>query len=63
MKVEQEKKEKEKEKEDPIITYLSLVSAHHTSKLDRSYVESVFDSYSITPKKEKDETMVDVSED
>ena len=32
---------------DPIITYLSLVSAHHTSKLDRTYAESVFDSFSI----------------
>ena len=35
--------------EDPIITYMSLIASHHTSHLDRSYVESVFDSYSTTP--------------
>lgn len=42
---------------------MSLVAAHHTSKLDRTYVESVFDSYSVTPKKEPidSNSMVDTS--
>ena len=35
--------------EDPIITYMSLIASHHTTHLDRSYVESVFDSYASTP--------------
>ena len=35
--------------EDPIITYMSLIASHHTTHLDRSYVESVFDSYSSSP--------------
>ena len=49
-----EKKRNEKEnKDDPIITYLSLISSHHSSKLDRQYVESVFDSYGISAKSEE----------
>ena len=35
--------------DDPILTYMSLIASHHTTHLDRSYVESVFDSYSSTP--------------
>jgi hypothetical protein len=34
---------------DPILTYMSLIASHHTTHLDRSYVESVFDSYSTSP--------------
>jgi len=26
---------------------MSLLAAHHTTKLDRQYVESIFDSYSV----------------
>lgn len=47
MEVEEKKKNEKEDKDDPIITYLSLIGAHHTSKLDRTYVESAFDSYSI----------------
>lgn len=58
-----EKKQNEKQnKDDPIITYLSLISSHHNSKLDRKYVESVFDSYSIAPKENKDESTLQTGE-
>jgi hypothetical protein len=56
---ETQKKNNEKEnKDDPIITYLSLISSHHNTKLDRQYVESEFDSYSIAPKENKDESSI-----
>jgi len=35
--------------DDPILTYMSLIASHHTTHLDRSYVESVFDSYAMAP--------------
>lgn len=45
-----------KEETDPIIVYLTLKASQHTSSLDRNYVESVFDSYSI---KSKDSAVAD----
>ena len=47
--IEAKKNTHEKSKDgetDPIITYLTLKSDQHNSKLDRTYVESVFESYS-----------------
>ena len=33
--------------QDPLITYLTLKSNHHNSKLDREYVESVYEDYAV----------------
>ena len=47
--IEAKKNQHEKSKDgetDPIITYLTLKADQHNSKLDRTYVESVFESYS-----------------
>lgn len=47
--IEAKKSQHEKSKDgeaDPLITYLTLKSEQHNSKLDRTYVESVFESYS-----------------
>ena len=42
---------------DPIIKYLSLISEHHSSHLDRLFVEAVFDhASSAAPKENKDDT-------
>lgn len=60
--VDDKKKNEKENKDDPIITYLSLISSHHSSKLDRQYVESVFDSYSIAPKENKDESSLQTGE-
>lgn len=40
-------KKKQDATQDPLITYLTLKSNHHNSNLDRQYVESVFESYSV----------------
>lgn len=32
---------------DPVITYLSLKQQQHQTSLDKNYVDSVFDSYSV----------------
>ena len=32
---------------DPLITYLSLKSEQHQTQLDKDYVQSVFDTYSV----------------
>lgn len=44
---DQEDQQKRTKEEDTLISYLSLKSAQHSTQLDRNYVESVFESYSI----------------
>jgi hypothetical protein len=41
------------------MTYLKLLAAEHSSALDRQFVESVFDSYSVKGDQAKDKDLND----
>lgn len=43
---------------DPILVYLTLKMGQHLSRLDRNYVESVFDSFSFKSKEAAPESKV-----
>ena len=40
--------------DDPLITFLTIKKQKHQSKIDRSFVKSVFESYSTKIEKEED---------
>ena len=40
---------------DPLIIYLSIKKKDHASKIDRSFIESVFESYSAKVTKDPDD--------
>lgn len=40
---------------DPLIVYLSIKKKDHSSKIDRSFIESVFESYSAKVTKDPDD--------